>query len=352
MPNPTFISQDAVYALRQLRKNAGFTFATVITLALGIGANLTVFLIMYGVLLRPLPFPHPEQVIRIERSYPDGQLVPPYSATVALFMRRMNRSFRSVAVSDYLPANVNLIQGGEAVSLKALRTTADFFQVFEAPPILGRTFNERDMLEHAPAVAIISNALWRQRFSSDPDILGRTIDIGNKPFSIIGVARTDFTLDQKTDLWLPLPIAENPTERGNNYNVIARLRPGVNRAQARADLKNVLLRLKDTYPALWDKFESVEVLDYHDSLTGNMRPALEVLMGAVILLLVIVAANVLCLLLTRSIARRREMSLRAALGASNWRLLRQLLVENALLCVAGGVAGVFWPLPRRPRSCI
>jgi predicted permease len=340
MRTTSFLNQDVVYAIRQLRKTAGFTFATVLTLALGIGANLTVFLILYGVLLRPLPFPHPEQMVRIERSYSNGLLVPAYSATVALFMRRTNRSFASVAAYDYLPANVNLVQDGEAIPLKDLRATADFFRVFEMTPALGRGFTEQDTIQNAPGVVVISNALWRQRFSSAPNVLGQTINLGNKPFSVIGVASPRFALDTKTDVWTPLPIAENPKERGNNYNLVARLRPGVTRLQATADLKNVLLQLKDTYPALWDRGESVDVLDFHDSLVGDIRPALEILMGAVGLVLVIVSANILCLLLTRSIARRREMSLRAALGASGWRILRQLLVENALLCVAGGICGV------------
>ena len=336
----TFLNQDVVYALRQLRKTPGFTLATGLTLALGIGANLTVFLILYGVLLRPLPFPNSEQVVRIERAYPNGQIVPAYSATVALFMRRLNRSFASVAAYDYIPANVNLFRGGEAIPLKALRTTGDFFRVFGLAPALGRAFDDKDTLQNAPDVAVISDALWRQQFSSDPNILGKVIDLGNKPYSIIGVANPRFTLDAKSDLWLPLPLVENPTARGNNYNLVARLRPGVTRLQAQADLKGLLLRLRYTYPALWDKAESVDVLDFHDSLVGDLRPALQILMGAVALVLVIVAANILCLLLTRAIARRREMSLRAALGASGWRILRQLLVENALLCFAGGGAGV------------
>jgi predicted permease len=196
------------------------------------------------------------------------------------------------------------------------------------------------MIPNAPGVAVISDALWRQRFSSDPNILGRAITLGNKPYSVIGVARPEFRLDAKVDVWVPLQIVEAPKERGNNYNFVARLRPDVTRPQAEADLKNVLLQFKNAYPELWDQFESVRVLDLHDSMVGDIRPALEILMGAVALVLVIVSANILCLLLTRSIARRREMSLRAALGASAWRILRQLLVENAILCLAGGIAGV------------
>ena len=127
--------------MRQLRKTPGFTFATVLTLALGIGANLTVFLLLYGVLLRPLPFPHPERLVRLERSYPNGDVVPVYSGTVALFMRRTSHSFESATTYDYIPSNLNLVQGGEAVPLKALRTTSDFFRVFDMDPAIGRGFN-------------------------------------------------------------------------------------------------------------------------------------------------------------------------------------------------------------------
>ena len=136
-----FLNQDVAYAVRQLRKTPGFTFATVLTLALGIGANLTVFLLLYGVLLRPLPFPHPERVVRVERSYANGVAVPAYSGTVALFLRRTSHSFDSAAVYDYIPSNVNLIQEGEAIPLKALRTTSDFFHVFAMDPAMGRGFN-------------------------------------------------------------------------------------------------------------------------------------------------------------------------------------------------------------------
>jgi predicted permease len=335
-----FLNQDVAYAVRQLRKTPGFTFATVLTLALGIGANLTVFLLLYGVLLRPLPFPHPERLVRVERSYPNGNVVPAYSGTVALFLRRTRHSFESAAIYDYIPSNVNLVQEGEAIPLKALRTTSDFFRVFDMNPAMGRGFNPGDMIQNAPGVVVISNSLWRERFASDPTVLGKAITLGNRPYSIIGVARPEFRLDTRADVWIPLPIIESPQDQGHGYNLVARLRPGVTRTQAEADLKDGLLQLKNTYPDLWDRNESARALDFHDSLVGDIRPALDILMGAVALVLVIVSANILSLLLTRSIARRREMSLRSALGASGWRILRQLLVENALLCLAGGVAGV------------
>jgi predicted permease len=196
------------------------------------------------------------------------------------------------------------------------------------------------MVPNAAQVVVLSDATWRQHFAADPNILGRSITLGNKPYTVVGVANPAFRLDAKVDVWTPLQITENPKDQSNMYNFVARLKPGVTGAQAQDDLRRALLQLKSTYPDLWNQYESVRVIDFHDSLVGQIRPALEMLMGAVALVLIIVAANILSLLLTRSIARRREMGLRAALGASGWRILRQLLVENVLLCLLGCVVGV------------
>jgi predicted permease len=336
------LNNDFAYAIRQLRKSPGFSLAAVITLALGIGANLTVFLILYGVLLKPLPFPHSERLVRVNRIYPPStDLSPAYSATKFLFMQSSNRSFESMAAYDYVPGNVSLIQGGEAVPITALRGTTDFFRVFQTEPALGRGFEARDTIPNAAGVAVVSDALWHQRFSADPHVLGRSIQLGNQIYTIVGVARPQFHLDSKVDIWLPLPLVEDPEDHNNTYNVVGRLREGVTYAQATDDLRRVMIRLKETHPALnWEENESIRLVDYQESLVGNMRPALQLLMGAVGLVLVIVAANILSLLLTRSVARRREMSVRAALGASGWRILRQLLIENAVLCAVGGIAGV------------
>ncbi|HEX4582022.1 MAG TPA: ABC transporter permease, partial [Acidobacteriaceae bacterium] len=335
----SFLAQDLFYAVRQLRKSPGFTVAAVLTLALGIGANLSVFLILYGVLLRPLPFPHPQQLVRINRFYFGDHMVPAYSGTKALFMSRTSRTLESAAAYDYIPSHVNLLQGNQVVPLEAVRVTSDFFHVFQMEPRIGRGFSAADMVPNAAGVAVLSDATWRQQFAADPSILGRSITLGNKPYTVIGVANPTFRLDAKVDVWTPLQITESPDDQSNSYNFIGRLKPGVTRAQAEDDLKRVLLQLRTTYPDLWDRQESVRVQDLHESFVGDIAPALKMLMGAVGLVLVIVAANILSLLLTRSIARQREMSLRAALGASGWRILRQLLVENAVLCVLGGILG-------------
>lgn len=338
-----FLKQDVLYAARQLRKSPGFTTTAVLILALGIAASLTVFLILYGVLLRPLPFPQPQQLVRINRFYPilHDTVVPAYSGTKALFLRRASRTLESAAAYDYIPNHVNLLQGDQVVPLEAVRATSDFFRVFQMEPKIGRGFLPADMTPNAPGVAVLSDAAWRQQFAADPNIVGRPITLGDKQYTVVGVANPDFRLDARVDVWTPLEIAESPGDQSNDYNFVARLKPGVTLVQAQDDLRRVLLQFKSTYPDLWNQYEAVRLVDLHDSLVGQMRPALEMLMGAVGLVLVIVAANILSLLLTRSIARRREMALRAALGATGWRILRQLLVENALLCILGGVIGAW-----------
>jgi predicted permease len=332
--------QDMRYALRMLRKSPGFTAAAVLTLALGIGVNLTMFAIFQGVLLRPLPFPNSVQLVRVYRFYPDGGMVPAYSGTKILFMARASRTLESAAAYDFVPSHMNLLQRGEAIPLETLGVTSDFFRVFQMYPELGHDFTAQDMAPHASPVAVISDATWRRRFAADKNIIGRALTLGNENYTVIGVANPKFRLDATVDAWVPLRIAEAPEDHGNDYNFVARLKPGVTKAQAQDDLKRVLLEEKSVYPSLWNQYESVRVIDYHDSLVGQVRPALEMLMSAVGLLLLIVSANILSLLLTRLIARRREMSLRVALGASSWRLLQQLLVENAILCIIAGVAGM------------
>ena len=324
-----------------MRKSPGFTTAAVLILALGIGADPTVFLLLYGVLLRPLPFPQPQQLVRINHFYPvfHDTVVPAYSGTKALFLRRANRTLQYAAAYDYIPSHVNLVQGDQVVALEAMRATSDFFHVFQMEPKIGRGFLPADMTPNAPGVAVLSDAAWRLRFAADPNIVGRSITLGNQNYTVVGVANPAFRLDSEVDIWTPLQIAESPEDKSNDYNFVGRLKPGVTLAQAQDDLRRVLLQLKSTYPDLWNQYESVRLLDLHDSLVGQMRPALQMLMGAVSLILVMVSANILSLLLTRSFARRREMALRAALGASGWRILRQLLVENALLCILGGFAG-------------
>jgi predicted permease len=334
------VLRDFRYAFRVLAKSPGFSIATVLILALGIGANLTVFLVLYGVLLKPLPFPQPQQLVRIQRSYQDGTIMDSYSGTKALFFQRMNRVFSSMSAYDYIPSHANLLQGDNAVSVSILRVASGFFRTFDMQPIMGRGFTAEDMVPNAAGVVVLSDSLWRHQFNADPNILGKGITLGNRSYTVIGVANPRFALDVRSDAWIPLPIAEGPEDQTNFYSLVGRMKPGVTDIAATADLRRVLRELRSTYPDLWDRREEVRVIDLHDSFTGNLRPALRILMGAVGLVLVIVAANILSLLLTRAVVRRRELGVRVALGASGWRMLRQLLAENALLSAVGGIAGL------------
>jgi hypothetical protein len=179
------VLQDFRYAIRLLRKSPGFTAAAVLTLALGIGANLTVFLVLYGVLLKPLPFPGPRQLVRIERSYSGGITVPAYSGTKALFFQRASHAFTTMAAYDYVPSHANLVQGDGAVPISVLRVTSDFFNVFDMEPAMGRGFHTEDMVPNGPGVVVLSDALWRYQFGGDPEIVGRAISLGNRSYTVI-----------------------------------------------------------------------------------------------------------------------------------------------------------------------
>src|ERR1019366_10354437 len=210
------IKQDVRYAVRHLLRSPGFAISAILTLALGIGANLTVFLILYGVILRPLPFPHSQQLVRIARRYAGStEDSPAYSGTKILFMNRTNRSFESMAGYDYFPHNINLMEQQTAVPLQALGVTSSFFHVFEMEPVLGHGFTPADMEHGAAGVAVLSDATWRNQFGGDPKIVGRAITLGNSKYKVVGVANPKFRLDAKVDVWLPLPIAENPENYDN-----------------------------------------------------------------------------------------------------------------------------------------
>jgi hypothetical protein len=233
LPSLENVAQDLHYAMRTLRKSPGFCIAAILTLALGVGANLIVFLVLYGVLLKPLPFPNPQQLARIERSYSDGTTSPAYSGTKALFFQRMNRAFSSMAAYDYIPSHANLAQGDNVVPISVLRVTSGFFRTFEMQPSIGRDFTASDTAPNAAGVVVLSEGLWRQGFNSDPNILRKGITLGNRSYTVIGIANPRFAMDAKSDAWIPLPITESPEDQSNNYNVAGRIKPGVSKLPPR-----------------------------------------------------------------------------------------------------------------------
>jgi predicted permease len=333
--------QEIRYSIRQLLHSKSFSITAILTLAIGLGANATIFALFYSTLVRPLPFPHPNQLMLISRLYPGAEYEDALSATKFLTIKRESKTFSSVTACDIGPGNVSLMESGGPVALAELHAGAGYFSTFGIPPALGRDFSTDDTRPHAAPTAILSSAAWKNHFASNPAILGQTVKLGSENFTIIGVADAHFAIEDKIDVWLPIQAQEDASDRANLYKVIARVKPGVSLSATNADVQRVYGVYKRTYPDLGDTDERFAARDLHTAIVGDIKPALFILMGAVLMLLLIVCANILCLLLARSIARKTELAIRSALGATPLRMLRMLLTENLLLCLVGGIAAVF-----------
>ncbi len=326
-------------ALRQLTNAPGFTFVAVLTLALGIGANTAIFSVMNGVLLRPLPFDEPERLMRLyERS--DNFPKASWAAGQFFSMEQDNRSFE--AVGGWQVANFNLSTGGaDPERIEGAAVTSGFTRALRATPVKGRSFNPDEFAPGQDAVVLISMGLWQQRFAGDPNILGRSLLIGGRPRVVIGVMPDGFTFPGKSQIWAPFaPDPENRTRRDlHNVQALGRLKPGVSYDQAQADLRTLTARYAKEYAATDADWGCVAFPMLEDSV-AQIRPALNVLLACVVALLLIACANVTNLLLARAATRQREMSLRAALGASRFQMARQLMTESLVYFALGGLAGL------------
>jgi putative ABC transport system permease protein len=333
------------YAIRRLVHQPGFSLVVILTLALGIGANTAIFSLVNAVLLRPLPYDHPERLVTLNHYYPDlnnleaGFAVPSYRDLT----ERM-RIFDAFAVAGRW--NTNLTGTGEPEKLSGAYATADFFKVFGVAPILGRTFlpgEDRAGHEH---VVVIGHGLWERRFGSDRSIIGKKIVLGGEPFEVIGVMPRGFFVlfDRRVEIWGPAvfkPEQYNDDARTNEFLVsLGRLRPGVSVEQGTREVTAFADALKRDHPASYDRTWTIQTRSFDDYMTARLRPALLVLLGAVGFVLLIACANIANLLLARSESRTREMAVRAAIGATRGDLIRQLLTESVLLSLAGAAAGL------------
>ena len=339
--------QDIRYSIRGLGKRPGFAAVVILTLALGVGANTAIFSIVYAVLLRPLPFPEQERlVVAWEKDTTANTPFVELSVAEIRDWQAHNQSFTSLAA---MPTTVYgygyvLTGRGDAVQLESAKVSGSFFSILGANASLGRVFNESDDQVNAPNVVVLSDRLWRERFNSDAHIVGQTITLNQQGFTVLGVMPASFEFPKGVDLWKPLLASMDPRlleNRGATYlQVIGRLKPGVTLTQAEAELNTIIARVAAQHPETQASGYRAVLTPLSDHLFGNAKPALWALFGATGLLLLIASANIANLLLARATSRRKELAVRAALGASRWQLTRQLLSESLALAVCGGLAGV------------
>lgn len=337
------MTQDLRWALRTLRRNPGFAAVAAATLALGIGANTAIFSVVHAVLLRPLPYPEARRLACLygqdaRRGIPMHYFLYPDFVT----WREVSRSYESAAAFARGAAVVTAADGEAAPErLETLRVNASFLRVLQVRPMLGRGFLDQEDSPGAPPAALLSHGLWQRRFVSDAAILGRTIVLDGVPHTVAGVLPPGFhALNARPDVYVPLAL---PPTAGATVGAVARLRPGITLAQAQAETAAIVPRLNPRF--FGTSGRSLRVWDARQFMVRHVERSLLVLMGAVGLVLLIACANAANLLLARAGARRREMAVRAALGAGRWRVARQLLTESAVLGLVGGAAGLvaaFW----------
>ncbi|MGH9848616.1 MAG: ABC transporter permease [Blastocatellia bacterium] len=334
--------QDLRFGARMLLKNPGFTAVIVLTLALGIGANAALFSVVNGVLLNPLPYPQPDQLVTLHQSKPNfatGAIPYPNFRD----WQKENQTFSAMAISRR--TSFSLIGAGEAEQVDGRWVSAVFFSVLGVKPALGRDFAPGEDERGVAPVVLISAELWQRKFGAAPNALGKSLTLDDKSYTIIGALPASFKLYRGIDVYLPIGQWNTPALQSRfaalGLHGIGRLKPGVTLAQAQADLDGVMRRLAEAYPEA-NRGNGAAVIPLKQRLVGDVGPILWTLLGAVGFVLLIACVNVSNLLLARATGRTREFAIRAALGAGQWRLLRQLLTESMLLAVISGGLGLLF----------
>ena len=334
---------DLRFAFRQLRKTPGFTFIAVLTLALGIGANTAIFSVIYAVLLQPLPYPDGDRLVILTETATNQ---PQISVTYPDYVdwKRDNTVFENIAVSRRESFNLSGLPGRAPEQVQGGLVTGNFFKVIGLQPQLGRVFTEEEDRVGGPAVCVISDKLWQRVFARDPNVLGKTVIFGNQPYTILGIMPPQMFSPRTAEVWFPLTRRTDDQmwhNRDNHPGLFgwARLKEGVTIDKALAQMKGIAARLSAQYPKS-NTGVSVTITTLLENQVGDYRDSLRLLLGAVALVLVIACANLANLLAARGAARAREFAVRAAVGASRWQIIRQLLIESFVLALVGGGLGL------------
>ncbi|HWS52486.1 MAG TPA: ABC transporter permease [Pyrinomonadaceae bacterium] len=331
--------QDLRYGVRALAKHRGFAAVAVVTLALGIGANSTIFSFANGVLLRPLPYRQPERLVMLDETAPKrGTLSMGVSFPNFLDWRAQNRVFEEIAA--YQPGSYALVGGGEPEQIRGARVSAGLFEVLGVAPVTGRTILSEEDRPGGETVVILGHGLWERRFGADPRVVGRSVSLNNRPHTVVGVMPPGFRFPEVADLWVPLALdTQRWTRTDHGLSAVARLKDGVTLEQAQAEMGAVARRIEEQNPVT-NEGMGVTVTDLRAGLVGDYRQSLLILLGVVGFVLLIACVNVANLLLARASTRRKEISIRAALGASRRRIFRQLITESLVLSALGGALGL------------